>query len=136
MENRSQIKLEYCTITNRSDGILEQRFARETTYEVTKEDLIGFKKAFREVSKGQKMPLLTISGLYGSITKEAREVDINESEDYTLALGLVITELGQRLLANFYFKIKKVNYPVKCFKNEEDTIEWLHEQARLAKQTG
>jgi hypothetical protein len=65
--------------------------------------------------------------VHGSITPGARKVDTIKDNKYTPAIALVIQELSQRLLANFYFKIKKVNYPVKIFKSEAETTEWLHQ---------
>jgi hypothetical protein len=125
------IELEFCTISHRHDGIIEQRFLRETPYEVGAEHIVEFAETITLLSQGERMPLLSIAGLYGSMTTDARGVDINDANHYTLALGLVIQELPQRLLANFYFKLKKIDYPVKTFKNEDEAIEWLQHQVRI-----
>ena len=88
------------------------------------------------LSNKNKVAILSIAGLYGSITPDARKVDINKDEAYTLAIALVINELSQRLLANFFFKLRRINYPVKTFKNEDEATEWLHQQIRANQQTG
>lgn len=93
-------------------------------------------EAMTTLSQGTPYPILSIAGLYGSISPEARKMDIHTADTYTLALGLVINELAQRLLANFYFKLKKVSYPVKTFKTEEEAVVWLQQQVRMNQKVG
>ena len=131
-----RIELEFSTVSLREDGIIEQRFQKDIPYEIDTQHLTEMSVAMSRLSKGNKAAILSIAGLYGSITPEARKVDINKDEDYTLAIALVIQELSQRLLANFYFKLKKVNYPVKIFKNENQATEWLQQQIRANQKTG
>jgi len=125
------IELDFCTISLRSDGIIEQRFAREDPYEITEEVLQEFIDAIKSLYKGEKRCVLSIPGLYGSITTEARKVSIQEDNSNTIAIGLIIESLSQRLLSKFYFKINKVPYPVQFFKNEIEATLWLNEQTNL-----
>ena len=122
------IEHDFCTMTLREDGVLEQRFVEDEPYEVTAEELIKFRESFLLISNGVKLPMISIAGKQGSISADAR--DINISSRYTSALALVIVELPQRLLSNFYFKIKKVDYPIKTFKTEEEATKWLLQQTR------
>jgi len=131
-----QIKLDFCTISLRNDGVIENRFLMDTPYEIDADSLEKIANAMTVLSRGNKMPILSIAGLYGTISPEARKVDINDANNYTLALALVIRELHQRLLAIFYFKLKKIDYPVKTFKNEVEALEWLNHQVRLNKKVG
>jgi len=131
-----QIKLEFCTVSLREDGIIEQRFARDTPYEIDAAHISEMADTISRLSNKNKVAILSIAGLYGSITPDARKVDINKDEAYTLAIALVINELSQRLLANFFFKLRRINYPVKTFKNEDEATEWLHQQIRANQQTG
>ena len=131
-----EIKLEFCTIALRNDGIIENRFFREEPYEIDAHHVREIADSVTLLSKGEKCAVLNVAGLYGSITPEARKVDINDADKHTLALALVISELHQRLLANFYFKLKQVNYPVKTFKNEEAALDWLHQQVRASQMVG
>jgi len=122
------IKLEFCTISLRSDGIIEQRFAREDPYEITEEVMQEFIDAIKSLYKGEQRCILSNPGLYGSITTEARKVSIQEDNPNTIAIGLIIESLSQRLLSKFYFKINKVPYPVQFFKSEIEATVWLHKQ--------
>ena len=125
------IELEFCTISLRSDGIVEQRFAKNDPYEITAEVLQEFIEAIKSLSKGKPRSILVIPGLYGSITAEARKMSIQEGNSNTTAIGLIIESLSQRLLSKFYFKINKVPYPVQFFKSEIEATLWLHQQNKL-----
>ena len=131
-----QIELEFCTISLREDGIIENRFLRDVPYEITENQLIQITDAISKLSSGRKDAILSVAGLYGSMTPEARKISINTDNEYTLAIALVIQDLSQRLLANFYFRIKKVNYPVKIFKSEEEATSWLYQQIHTSQQAG
>ncbi len=131
-----EIKLEFCTIALRNDGIIENRFSYEEPYEIDAHHVQEIADTITLLSQGKQCAVLNVAGLYGSMTPEARKVDINGASQYTLALAIVISELHQRLLANFYFKLKQVNYPIKTFKSEEDAVEWLHHQVRLNQKVG
>ena len=125
------IEFDFCTISLRSDGIVEQRFAKNDPYEITAEVLQEFIDAIKSLSKGKPRCILSIPGLYGSITTEARKVSIQEGNSNTIAIGLIIESLSQRLLSKFYFKINKVPYPIQFFKSEIETVVWLHEQNKI-----
>ena len=125
------IEFDFCTISLRSDGIVEQRFAKNDPYEITAEVLQEFIDAIKSLSKGKPRCILSIPGLYGSITTEARKVSIQEGNSNTIAIGLIIESLSQRLLSKFYFKINKVPYPVQFFKSEIETTLWLHKQNKI-----
>ena len=122
------IELDFCTISLRSDGIVEQRFAREDPYEITAGVLQEFIDAIKTLCKGKQRCILVIPGLYGSITAEARKMSIQDEDSNTIAIGLIIESLSQRLLSKFYFKINKVPYPVQFFKSEIETVVWLQDQ--------
>lgn len=128
--------MEFCSVSLRSDGIIENRFVYDTPYEIDAHHMTEIAEAVHILAAGQPTPILSVAGLYGSITAEARKISINPSDEYTLALGMVIRELSQRLLANFYFKVKKVDYPVKSFKTEEEACQWLLQQVRQNQKTG
>ena len=120
----------------RHDGILENRFVWDQPYEIESEHLLEIADAMTELSGERPRAILSVAGLYGSMTPAARKVDIHRANDYTLAIALVIQELSQRLLANFYFKIKSNTYPVKIFKSEEEATAWLQQQIRTSQKVG
>lgn len=115
---------------------MENRFLYDTPYEIDGHHIESIAETMTELSEGNRKAILSVAGLYGSMTTEARKVDINNANLYTLALGLVIRELPQRLLANFYFKLKKIDYPVKSFRSEEEAVDWLQQQIRMSQKAG
>jgi hypothetical protein len=125
------IELEFCTISLRSDGIVEQRFAKEDPYEITEEVMQEFIDVVKSLYKGEQRCILSIPGLYGSITTEARKVSIQEGNSNTIAIGIIIESLSQRLLSKFYFKINKVPYPIQFFRDEIEATLWLNEQTKI-----
>lgn len=131
-----KIELPSCTISLREDGIIEHRFLYDKPYEIDVQHMLDSAEAMTTLSNGVPHPILSVAGLYGSITTDARKMDIHTGDAYTLALALVINELSQRLLANFYFKLKKVDYPVKTFKTEEEAVAWLQQQVRMHQKVG
>jgi hypothetical protein len=45
----------------------------------------------------------------------------------TIAMAVVVGyALPIKIIANFFMKINKPNYPTKLFKNEENAIKWLN----------
>jgi len=132
VEYTESIVLECCTVSLRIDGIIEIRFLWDTPYEITAEKLIAINDAIKSLYKGEKRAIISIAGLYGTLTQEAKELNTFHGSD-TVALGLIIQSASQRLIANFYFKIKKAPYPVKFFKTEPEATEWLYEQVKQNK---
>lgn len=124
--------LGFCSVSLRSDGIIENRFLWDVPYEITAEKLLEISAAIQSMFKGERRSILSIAGLYGSMTPEARALNTFHKEN-TIAIGLVIQSASQRLLANFYFRIKKAPFPVKFFKTEAEAVDWLREQKRLEK---
>jgi len=129
------IELEFCTISLREDDIVEQRFVREDPYSITAEVLQEFDDTIKKICNGEQKCILSIPGLYGSMTPEARKVPVFKDANHTIAIALIIQSLSQRLLANFFFKINKAPYPVKFFKNEIEATLWLREQNQAHQST-
>ncbi|MGB0882175.1 MAG: hypothetical protein ACPGSO_04430 [Vicingaceae bacterium] len=62
-----------------------------------------------------------------SYSEEARAlVGGNEFKDITLAMAVVVGySLPVKIIANFFMRFNKPNYPTKLFKKEENAIKWL-----------
>ncbi len=84
------------------------------------------------VGRDKKYPLLIDSDVFINVTPEARKlVRKLESIVPISARAMVITSLGQRILASFYIKINKPIVPTKIFNNYADGIAWLKEIEEL-----
>lgn len=74
-----------------------------------------------------KLRVLTESGRYTSITKEAREFStLPETNKMTLASAVIIKSLAHRIVINFIISFaRQQNMHMRMFENKEKAIEWL-----------
>lgn len=92
------------------------------------EDVHEVKKHNLELTKGNDYVIVFDSGLYTSISKEARELMTSKKiEQHRKASAFIINSLSQKLLGNFYIKINKPNSPTKFFSAKEKAIKWAKE---------
>ena len=83
------------------------------------------------------LSLMVIPVKYGSISKEAREMEMFTEGIYTKFIGLAIvtSAIHQRLLGTLFFKFKKAKSPTphKFFKSEQNAMAWLKEMSTKIK---
>ncbi len=79
------------------------------------------------IHDGQKYPALLDGDDFANVTPEGRKL-VRELEPFipVSARAMVIKQLGQRILANFYIKIQEPMIPTKIFNNYEDALNWLY----------
>lgn len=83
----------------------------------------------REIAKNNTHPLLIDMTNIRSMSREAREVYVMESErDYVMAVALVTTSITSRVVANFFIGFNKPPVPTKLFNDIEAAKKWLLEQ--------
>ena len=122
-------------VSIRKDGIIEIRFKTEE-YEVDVPDQLEIAAAFLKLNKdGEKSyHVLVLSGLYGGITKEAREMEMFESPAFKnlKSLSIVVHGLAPRLLGKLYFSLKKQKptYPYRLFDSESAALKWIEQYNR------
>lgn len=81
---------------------------------------------YREITGGKKAPFLFEGGEFVSITKEAREnAIIMEDDTPTSASAILVKNLGQKIVADFYYKINKPKQPYKVFWSREKALLWI-----------
>jgi hypothetical protein len=96
--------------------------------EITVELQVEMVALYREVTNGKKMPFLFEGGEFVSITKEARENAIKMEDDTpTLASAILVKNLAQKIVADFYYKINKPKQPYKVFWSKEKAILWIEQ---------
>ncbi len=113
----------------RKDGIIEIKHKIDD-YDVEVADQIEIADALAKLTNNgsELFSVIVIPGLYGSITKEARDYEIFEKDSFKnlISLGIVVHALHQRILANFFLKFKMVkpSYPTKIFDSPDAALEW------------
>lgn len=114
----------------RKDGIIEIKYTIDD-YDVEVADQIEIADALAKLTNNgsELFSVIVIPGLYGSITKEARDYEIFEKDSFkkkVISLGIVVHALHERILANFFLKFKMVkpSYLAKIFDYPDTALEW------------
>lgn len=119
----------------RKDGILEIRFKFDN-YEVDVKDQLEIHEIFMKLTENGRFPfnILVIPGKFGSITKEARKIEMFETSGFQnqISLAIVVNGLSQRILGTLYLALKKhkPKYPYKLFDSEESATEWIQNEKK------
>ena len=102
------------------------RISHHNDYEIQPEDieeLIGLFKDLRKKDLVER--ILMVGASHTSITPEARKIAESNVFD-AKGEAIVVRTLPQRIIANFYYMVKRKSYPVKVFNAEEGAIKWLN----------
>jgi len=112
-------------VSKRSDNIIHVSFKPYT--EITVEFQVELVEIYNQLTSGKKSLFIFEGGEFVSITKEAREnAIVIEGSTPTRASAIVVKNLGQKIMADFYYRINKPKQPFKVFSSFEKGIQWLH----------
>jgi hypothetical protein len=88
-------------------------------------------RATGELTGNKKLPTLTIPGKYSEATKEALDFIFSDASTiFASADAYVANSLSQKIIGNFYLKLKKPNIPTRLFTNEKTALEWLKKKPK------
>ena len=115
---------EKVTVSKRNDNIIHVCFKPNT--EITIEFQVELVNMYDQLTGGEKSLFIFEGGEFVSVTKEARENAILiEGSTPTKASAIVVRNLAQKIVADFYYKINKPKQPFKVFWSFEKGIHWL-----------
>ena len=78
-----------------------------------------------------KIPFIFTGDEFVSVTSEARKNSIKMEEHVPLPHSvIVVRNLAQRILAEYYYKFNKPKRPVKIVTKFEDAIGWIYENVK------
>ena len=121
---KNTIKLKHSEISLREDGVVQIQFCENCDINVKECEEIT--SACDELLEAKKYPILHLSGIYVSISKEAREYSVSpRGIQYSTAEAFVFSSLAHKIIANFYIKINKPPVPTKFFTTEIEATKWL-----------
>ena len=130
--NPEEIKTQCATIRLLTPDIIENIIHDHATLE--KENVLEIKAVNKQLSLGQPYAVLVDGGTYTTISKEARELSASkEFAQKTIAKALLVRNLGQRIVGQFYIKVNKPHIKTKIFSDREKAIEWLNRQINKSK---
>lgn len=115
-----------------SDGIVRVLFKDDV--EVTPIEVEENFKAYNEVIKGKKYPFIirANSGSADYTPEGLAYAKAHENDWPKLCVALLVKNLPQRLLANFYLKINKPTHLHKVFDNPDEAEAWCLNQINLS----
>lgn len=117
-------KLKAIEVKLMKEGILHIHLKENT--QITLNDPVLAVEEMGKISKGKKLPVFIDAGEFCSIDSEARIFSASEESNiYTLADAIAYSNLGQKLIANFYLNHNKPSVPTKVFSEKEAAVEWL-----------
>lgn len=122
------IDLGHSLVRLRTDGIVQINFGDNV--ELDLKEAVEINEAISEITDGKKALILNIGGKNTSATSTAREFSASPTGlKYTIADAFVVTNLAQKILANFYLSFNKPLVNTKIFDNIDKAIEWLKAQS-------
>lgn len=119
-----QVEHEQVIVALRNDDIVHVQFLPNTEITVALQAVLI--DLYEQVTKGKKALFIFEGGEFVSITKEARENAVKmENRTPTLASAIMVKNLGQKIIADFYYKVNKPKQPYKVFWSFDKGIDWL-----------
>lgn len=115
-----------------SNGIIHYTYLPDAEVDEV-EHLQNHKALLELVNEKAKYPALLDGDDFAVVTPEGRKL-VRELEPYipVSARAMVIKQLGQRMLANFYIKFHKPIIPTKIFNDHQEALKWLNEYQKLS----
>ncbi len=111
----------FCTLLE--EGVVNVIY--KDNVEIELEDVVELRKVTEEMTNGKCYVSIYEAGEQTSITKEAREISTNDIHiKNRKALAIVVKNLAQRLISNFFINASKRSYPIKVFNSKAKALEW------------
>lgn len=111
----------------RSDGIVQVNFG--DNIELDLKESVEIIDTIGEFTGGKKALILNIAGKSTSATSAARDYSASVGGlKYTIADAFVVTNIAQKILANFYLSFNKPLVNTRIFDDEAEAVEWLKNQ--------
>jgi hypothetical protein len=121
-----------CRITLLEPNLLENFVLDYAVIELA--DLLEAKKINQELTKGEPYVAILTFGEMTEVTKEAREqIASHQHKQNTIAKAILVNNIGNRLLGNFYLSVNKPFIKTRLFTTRETALEWLRQELKNAK---
>ena len=115
------IPLTHSTVSMRDDGLAMVDVKDDVVFGAN--DVAEIIDALEIVTGGKKVPVLSLFKPGNTADKEARDFTASErGSQFTKADGMVIHNLPQKIIANFYLKVNKPNKPTRFVSSEEEAV--------------
>lgn len=123
ISNLKTINHENFEVNLRSDGIVHVHMIAHT--KITVELQNELEVAYNEVTSVNR-PFIFTGGEFVTITAKARANAVDSANKVPIMCSaIVVRNLAQKIIADFYYRFNKPPDPYKVFKTFELGIEWL-----------
>lgn len=111
-------------LVKRSDGIVQLNTADDAFFTIKESK--EFVTALRKITDGNPHLVLKVPGNHALVDKDSRTyMATEEALRYSIAEAVIIGNIAQRIVGNFYLKFNKPGKPVKLFDTKEQAESWL-----------
>jgi len=119
-----EINIEYCRLQLFENDLV--RIEIKGNFNIGAAESEKITDILGSLANGKKMRVLMVADEITQFDKSAREYSAGEAGSrYTLADALVVKNLAQKIMANFYVSVNKPKVPSKTFNSEEEAKKWL-----------
>lgn len=124
-----QINIECAEITLLDSGLILLKYAPD--YKVELKDVKEVERVFIELSNnGDIYCIMNTSGRFNNYTNEAQKFLSNDAkivkQNKIKGSAVVIDNLPNRLLAQFFSRVFKPKFPMKICSSQEEGLAWLN----------
>jgi len=119
-----EIKHPLYTLILRSDGIVQQNTTDNAFFNISATQ--DFVSDLEKITEGVPHLILKIPGSHASLDNESLSyMATHEALRFSIAEAVIVRNLAQRIIGNFYLKFEKPVVRVKLFTKIEDAENWL-----------
>ena len=113
-------------LIRRGDGIVQLNTADDAYFTI--KEAREFVDALRTITHGKPHPVLKVPGKHANIDKDSRTyMATDEALQYSIAEAVIIRNMAQRIIGNFYLKFDRPKKPVRLFDSMTEAETWLKE---------
>lgn len=128
MERKLEISTQKATISYEPENEIVVVSPFEAV-EIDAAEYIEQFKAVHALTHGKKAAVLIRTSPFLTVTKEARSESLKpDKEGYIIAQAILVTNIANRLIGNFYIKYNNPKIPNKLFSTETEARKWLKEK--------
>lgn len=108
----------------RSDGIVQMDTHDDAFFTIKEAN--EFLEALAKITKSVPHLIIKNPGKHASVDTESRKfMATEEALQYSIAEAVIIKNVAQRMIGNFYVKFDKPQKPIHLFGTVEDAVVWL-----------
>lgn len=123
---------DFAVVSLGEDQIMRVMFKKKA--EITQESFHILFDLFREMINGVPYAYIYYAeDGSATVTDDGRRFAKDEEFSFPkICNAVIVTNLAHKLIANFYLKFNKPNYPFKVFSKMEDALKWCKLQQKKA----